>query len=461
MKNTWIILFLFLSACSPDSKAGNHITEPFPSFKAAGALCDGVTDDTAAIQRAFDSFPAIDLNRDSVYLAIGRGTCRITSPIQIPRVQVILYGEGAASIILADKTTAFKFNGGGTMNSVYKDFSVKGDATPNAYAFDTASDTPEEFVSKITWKNLRIETFNELFNIPNCQLCVWEEGHYAAEKAIFRIYPTNTASNSNRVIRVRFAGINVTMFDYQLNNTNERMSNWAFRDCDIQFAGNRIPIIMPDTFFVLENCEFENSTAPYLVKLTNVPGIAQADHARIIGNLFSGARVPILISGTGSNQPNYITILGNGPTSRTLVDIDTNTGVPVMLINNSGDIGRQSRATMVIGGYAGSNPGLANIMIANTIGNDVNGITVDSISGQVVNGKGVIGRNLRGSLTLSGSSTIVQFFWARPEPDNDYRITATPDANENIWITNKTITGFTINSSNPASTAMVDWILIR
>ncbi|MEJ5993464.1 hypothetical protein WG904_03460 [Pedobacter sp. Du54] len=47
------------------------------------------------------------------------------------------------------------------------------------------------------------------------------------------------------------------------------------------------------------------------------------------------------------------------------------------------------------------------------------------------------------------------------EPDEHYLAIATGDAEEVFWITNKTATGFTVNSSNPTSTAMVDILIIR
>lgn len=42
-----------------------------------------------------------------------------------------------------------------------------------------------------------------------------------------------------------------------------------------------------------------------------------------------------------------------------------------------------------------------------------------------------------------------------------YQVLLTPQANETVWVTGKGSSNFTINSSNGASTASVDWLLVR
>jgi hypothetical protein len=67
--------------------------------------------------------------------------------------------------------------------------------------------------------------------------------------------------------------------------------------------------------------------------------------------------------------------------------------------------------------------------------------------------------NLRGSATLSGGTATVTFGTA--EPDSTYYLTLAGDADEVFRWGSKSTTGFTITSSNPSSTATVDWHLIR
>lgn len=75
-------------------------------------------------------------------------------------------------------------------------------------------------------------------------------------------------------------------------------------------------------------------------------------------------------------------------------------------------------------------------------------LTVAPISNTLVGGTAVVTR------TTAGTG-------AAPEPDNAYFIALSGNVNETFWVTGKTTSGFTINSSNPASTATVDWHLIR
>ena len=50
---------------------------------------------------------------------------------------------------------------------------------------------------------------------------------------------------------------------------------------------------------------------------------------------------------------------------------------------------------------------------------------------------------------------------ADAQPDAAYFVAISGNANETFWVTVKTATGFTLNSSNAGSTATVDYILTR
>ena len=65
----------------------------------------------------------------------------------------------------------------------------------------------------------------------------------------------------------------------------------------------------------------------------------------------------------------------------------------------------------------------------------------------------------RGMATLSSGTATATLPVALP--DTSYRIAVSAGVNEAIYVTGKTATGFTINSSNSSSTAAVDWILMR
>jgi len=64
-----------------------------------------------------------------------------------------------------------------------------------------------------------------------------------------------------------------------------------------------------------------------------------------------------------------------------------------------------------------------------------------------------------GTVTLSAGAAAVTF--SVPQPYTGYLVLATGNAPENFSVVNKTVSGFTIQSSNPASTASVDWMLLR
>mgnify|MGYP001582591213 CR=1 FL=1 len=69
-------------------------------------------------------------------------------------------------------------------------------------------------------------------------------------------------------------------------------------------------------------------------------------------------------------------------------------------------------------------------------------------------------RNLRGTVTFSTSGTKAVSFPVN-EDDASYRVALSGSVNETFWVTSKGGSGFTLNSSNASSTAIVDWIMIR
>jgi len=66
----------------------------------------------------------------------------------------------------------------------------------------------------------------------------------------------------------------------------------------------------------------------------------------------------------------------------------------------------------------------------------------------------------KGTAVFTGAETVTVAFNAS-EPDANYNIGLGPQANETIWVTSKTTTGFTLKSSNASSMAKCDWIKYR
>ena len=65
-------------------------------------------------------------------------------------------------------------------------------------------------------------------------------------------------------------------------------------------------------------------------------------------------------------------------------------------------------------------------------------------------------REVRGTATFAGAGTIAVTF-ASSLLTTEYMVTLEPSVNETFWVTLITATGFTLNSSNAASTASVGW----
>lgn len=65
---------------------------------------------------------------------------------------------------------------------------------------------------------------------------------------------------------------------------------------------------------------------------------------------------------------------------------------------------------------------------------------------------------LRGNVTFATAATATVTL-TRPLKTANYEVFVTGDKNETFWVTGKTTTQFTINSSAAGSTAKVSWLL--
>lgn len=142
---------------------------------------------------------------------------------------------------------------------------------------------------------------------------------------------------------------------------------------------------------------------------TTAPDIS---HNYITGGAADGIRLNGVVSGT---------IIGNR--------ITNNTGVGIRLTGTVSD-------TQLIGNRLNNNTGGATVGYTATIS------------------------NLRGSITFAGAATAAVTF-AVAEPDASYYVALAGNVNETFFVTAKTANGFTLNSSNAGSTAVVDWMLMR
>ncbi len=143
-----------------------------------------------------------------------------------------------------------------------------------------------------------------------------------------------------------------------------------------------------------------------------------------------------------------LTVLGNTVLADTVVNGKLNIGAMIFdNVNNSidvpGTLKLQSRALGAIE-FQGGN------------------LIIDQ-SGNINIKKGVIMGNssFRGSVAIKAGTTSAQVTQTTPWNNIPASITVTASYNTNVWVTNKTTTGFTINvSTSPPSDQSVDWMAI-
>jgi hypothetical protein len=106
------------------------------------------------------------------------------------------------------------------------------------------------------------------------------------------------------------------------------------------------------------------------------------------------------------------------------------------------------------------------VITATVAGGAVTGFTVSnggSNYGYLVTA--IDARNSATSIELGatsfGATTNTPFIIGQDEPDANYIIMITGSENETFKVTSKSTTGFTVTSSNNASTATIDWLLVR
>ena len=133
------------------------ITDPWIDVRAFGAKGDGVADDTAAIQAAFDSIAASGGVR-SVYFP--PGTFLVSSEININKSDIRVFGEGDGSIIRVrdgtDLSGGVLYVNGGTNNVTIEDLTIDGNSDNNSTTTDNgifAVDTDYLTIRRVTVKN--------------------------------------------------------------------------------------------------------------------------------------------------------------------------------------------------------------------------------------------------------------------------------------------------------------------
>ena len=283
-----------------------------------GATGDGTTDDTTALQAAVNAaFYPTASNFGGGILFIPRGTYKITTAITLPNAPFHILGEGTASVIKCVGCSAFLYPEQFTTSSIIEDLYILGNSTANTEAFNS-NPSSTGIIAQVQFNRLRIGGFPRMFNIPNAQLCSWNDCVFNGDSggSVFYIHITyvGQASNSNRVTRCQITGANVQTVDFDPSVFNARAANWLFDSCDFQQSGSiNPPLTISDVDWVVRNCEFENSTAACEIDLLETDYQAQVNNTSIEGCVMVGnvTTAHIRLRRTGVAQKAYYNTIKN------------------------------------------------------------------------------------------------------------------------------------------------------
>lgn len=237
---------------------------------------------------------------------------------------------------------------------------------------------------------------------------------------------------------------------------------------------------------VIGECAFENTTTAVSVVGTSSSNslgptvkFCRGENITtlfsITGFTSSGSQAPLLI---GNNVLSGLTNYIYNPTGVIVNAFDHTTTPGLGQMSMSGSAGYRFRA--ISSGHAlttwasGANSGLAiqdntgvtrgsfeyaisNRIRATSVNN--NAFNLNGVRG-ISAVAGTDGNNLRGQKTFNSNDTATVTF-ATAEPNANYFVAISGNANETFWVTSKSSIGFTLRSSNGSSTATVDWIIVR
>jgi len=312
------------------------------SVKDFGAVGDGTTDDTAAIQAAVTAMPA---NGGNVHIPAGQ--YKITSAISVPGFhnRGIIWGDGDATQINCNSCSAFLFAGQGYSGFTLERMYLNGASAGGLPAIDTTPSTVT-FVFTGSFRHLELANWSVGYKLLNAQLCRWDDCNcdMSANGTVFSCVPgsgTGQQCNANRVSRMRITGVNIATIVAVLPTGTERATNWSFEHCDFQQTGAATtPLTILDTYYRVIDCEFENYTGGNLIEMRSDNALS-ASFAIIQGNILQGGGAAgagkIYINRTGSQWTSNCLIAVNdaGSPSTNLCDC---AGRSIVFLTNQGTI---------------------------------------------------------------------------------------------------------------------------
>lgn len=313
-----------------------------------GAKGDNATDSTAAFQAALSSVTWVDpiySFTGIVHVYVPPGSYLVTTSLTFPSASIHFQGAGKdITFIKTTGVTAFKITSNRTIGSVIEGFTCYGDGTATTGCFDTTPTISSDVVAKNTWRDLRIINYPRAFIIPNVQISAFLDLQVDGPTggSVFYIHPGTDGlqSNANRVERLQVTGQDVQVWDVSLTST-QRAANWTLRDSDMHQTGTVAPITISDSDYLLENIEFENSSANHLVVLTGDNNWAAyhttLSHLLLYGGA-GGTNGKILSTTTGSQYAYYVTVINCDAGSDSDRLIDFTNGRVFTFLSNQGII---------------------------------------------------------------------------------------------------------------------------
>ena len=433
------------------------------NVKDFGAVGDGITDDSSAIQNTINSILTSG-QRAPIYFP--PGTYILDSTIDLPvSIQGLeLFGAGwtetdTTTTTLRNNSTGpmFQTTGTGTCGFFkFHDFRMLQGAS-SGYYFQFDNLTVHMDISRIHC------------NMSNTAAgCIWMNG-------------VENHMNHVHDMKVVTSGATVPMFWWD-GPADSNMTTTTFERITCNTPGaTTAPQYLIDNKWTTASPGFKWSCIN--MEQPNGGGV------HLYG--IAGAVMENVITSDTASQTAPVYLFDKSHTSQT--------GLEVTLIQCNSFIGTQSEPDLVIQNTAGGvYPGPINIvggrygwfdpgsfgqihMVGGVVAGYVSGTRppMRIYSGALMGVKGIgrthsavpvnLTRHFAGTATFGASDTKTVTFTsgdlggADPEADTNYEIMITSSANETIWIddASKTTTAFTLKSSNPVSTAKVVWMMIR